>query len=207
MQPATDLFLAAVRQSHIVAAACRLVFPDGQTADVPVETGQVTIDRTARHRRTGNLQIPWSLQVGADLGVDLRTLPLGGYAIVSRGIRYADGSVELIPLGRLRVESVTWDTLAASAALELADRMAQVADEPFTAPYAAVGKAPAVVAAEIIHAVFGDDAAQVDGHGSEACGSVLGVQHGSPKVGPGNVQEPGDVSGHRQVRGSQAVVR
>jgi hypothetical protein len=156
MRPVSDLFLAAVRESHVIAAACTLVFPDGQTADVPVEAGQVTIDRTARHRRTGQVQIPWSLQVGGDLGLDLRTLPLGGYAIVSRGIRYGDGSVELIPLGYLRVESVTWDTLAASASLELADRMAQIADEPFTAPYQAAGKTPAVVAAEIVHAVFGD---------------------------------------------------
>jgi hypothetical protein len=156
MQPVTDAFRAAIRQSHVIAAACQLVFPDGQTADVPVEAGQVTIDRTARHRRTGQVQIPWSLNAGADLGLDLRTLPLGGYAIVRRGLRYADASLELILLGRLRVESVTWDTLAASASLELADRMAQVADEPFTTPYPAAGKAPAVVAAEIVHAVFGD---------------------------------------------------
>jgi hypothetical protein len=156
MRPGSDLLLAAVRQSHVVAAACHLIFPDGQTADVPVEAGQVTVDRTARHRRTGQVQIPWSLNAGADLGLDLRTLPLGGYALVSRGLRFADGTLELILLGRLRVESVTWDTLASSASLELADRMAQVADEPFTTPYAAAGKLPAVVAAEIVHAVFGD---------------------------------------------------
>jgi Domain of unknown function (DUF5047) len=156
MRPASDHFREAVRESHVIAAACTLIFPDGQTADVPVEGGQVTIDRTARHRRTGSVQIPWSLNAGEDLGLDLRTLPLGGYALVSRGLRFADGTLELILLGRLRVESVTWDTLAAAASLELADRMAQVADEPFTTPYAAAGQLPADAAIAIVEAVFGD---------------------------------------------------
>jgi hypothetical protein len=49
----------------------------------------VTIDRTAQIRRTGSLTIPWSLRAGEDLGLDLRTLALGGYAIVRRGLRYA----------------------------------------------------------------------------------------------------------------------
>ena len=74
---------------------------------------------------------------------------------MSRGIRYADGSTELVQLGRLRVESVSWDTLDASASLELADRMSQVRDEPFTAPYAAAGKTHGQACVEIVQAVFG----------------------------------------------------
>ena len=155
MRPTTPRFLELVRQSHVIAAACQLVFPDGTTADVPVQAGSVRNDRTADSRRAGTIQIPWSLRAGADLGVDLRTLSLGGYAVVSRGIRYADGSTELVQLGRLRVESVSWDTLDASASLELADRMSQVRDEPFTAPYAAAGRTHWQAAVEIIQAVFG----------------------------------------------------
>jgi hypothetical protein len=141
----------------VLAAACQLYFPDDLTTGVPVpvEAGTITIDRTAQNRRSGSVQIPWSLAAGEDLGVDLRDLTLGGYAQVSRGLRYADGSTELMALGRLRVESVTWDTLAASANLELADRMAQVRDEPFTAPYAAKGVRPAAAAVAIVTAVFG----------------------------------------------------
>ena len=159
MRPATDQFLELVRQSHVIAAACQLVFPDGTTADVPVQAGSVRNDRTADNRRAGTIQIPWSLQAGRDLGVDLRTLSLGGYAVVSRGIRYADGSTELVQLGRLRVESVSWDTLDASASLELADRMAQVRDEPFTAPYAAAGRTHGQACVEIVQAVFGSSIA------------------------------------------------
>jgi hypothetical protein len=157
MQPASDQFLKSLRFSHVIAAACELIFPgETITYPVPVEAGTVTIDRTAQFRRTGTIQIPWSLEAGEDLGIDIRTLPLGGYALVHRGLRYADGSTELILLGRLRVESVTWDTLAASASLELSDRSAQVADEPFAAPYAAAGQSPAGAAVGIIQEVFGD---------------------------------------------------
>ena len=158
MQPATDQFLQSLRYSHVIAAAAELIFPgETDTISVPVEAGSITIDRTAEHRRTGTITIPWSLQ--ADLGVDIRTLPLGGYVLVHRGLRYANGSLELILLGRLRVESVTWDTLAASASLELADRQAQVTDEPFSVPYAAAGQKPADAAVGIVQGVFGNSIA------------------------------------------------
>lgn len=157
MRPTTPAFLDSLRGAHVIAAGCQLFFPDDPTTpvSVPVEDGTATIDRTAQNRRVATVQIPWSLRAGEDLGLDLRELTLGGYAIVSRGLRYADGSVELVALGRLRVESVTWDTLAASASLELADGMSQIRDEPFTAPYAAKGIRPADAAAAIVYAVFG----------------------------------------------------
>jgi hypothetical protein len=162
MQPATPDFLAALRYSHVIAASVDLIFPGAADADaisVPVESGSVTIDRTAQNRRSGTVQIPWSLQAGFNLGVDVRDLPLGGYALVRRGLRYADGSTELMLLGRLRVESVNWGTLEASAALELSDRMAQVRDEPFTTPYAALGQIPHETAADIVYGVFGSSIA------------------------------------------------
>ena len=159
MQTASAQFLASLRYSHVIAAEVDLIWPgqgDAAAVGVPVESGSVTIDRTAQNRRSGSIRIPWSLQAGFDLGVDVRDLPLGGYALVKRGLRYADGSTEMILLGRLRVESVNWGTLEASASLELADRNAQIRDEPFTAPYAALGKAPHTAAVEIVQQVFGD---------------------------------------------------
>jgi hypothetical protein len=148
--------LELVRQSHVIAASCQLLFPGETTpVDVPVQTGQIRIDRTADNRRAGTIQIPWSLQTGADLGVDLRTLSLGGYAIVNRGIQYADGTAEMIQLGRLRVESVSWDTLDQSASLELADRKSQLRDEPFTTPFDASGLTHSQAAVQIVQGVFG----------------------------------------------------
>jgi hypothetical protein len=157
MQPTSSLFTEKLRQSHIIAAECDLIWPgvtdDADAINVPIEAGSITIDRTAQNRRSGSITIPWSLQ--ADLGVDLRTLPLGGYALVYRGMRFGDGSIELVLLGRLRVESVSWDTQAASASLELADRQAQIRDEPFTVPYAAAGQTAAQAATGIVRQVFG----------------------------------------------------
>ena len=156
MRPASQQFVDSLRYSHVVAASCSLYFPGNATpVAVAVEGGSIRIDRTAEHRRAGNVEIPWSVELGAELGVDIRTLPLGGYAVVRRGIRYASGATEQIQLGRLRVESVSWDTLEATASLELADRMAQVREQPFTAPYAAKGKTAAQNAVAIVQAVFG----------------------------------------------------
>lgn len=160
MRPVTPEFLASLRYSHVIAATCELIFP-GETEPiaVPVQGGSVTIDRTAESRRSGSVQIPWSLALGEDLGIDIRTLPLGGYALIRRGLRYANGNTEEVLLGRLRVESVSWGTLEITASLELADRMAQVRDEPFAAPYAARGQTPAQAAVGIVQGVFGSSIA------------------------------------------------
>ena len=156
MRTVSQRFLASVRQAHQIAVQCELFFPgSGTPTVVPVEAGSITHDRSALVRRTGHVEIPWSLDAGADLGLDLRTLPLGGYCRISRGIRFPDGTIELAALGYLRVESVTWLTAEDRASLELADRMAQVRDENFTTPYSAGGKRVAQAAAEIALQVFG----------------------------------------------------
>ena len=157
MRPVSDAFLAAVRDSHVIAARVELTFPDGEAAEVAVEGGSLVIDRTAQTRRTGSIAIPWSLEIADELGLDIRTLPLGGWAKLRAGFRRVDGSEDLALLaGRMRVESVTWGTLDQSARIELADPMAQVRDQAFTAPYAAGGKRPAIAAREIVYDVFGE---------------------------------------------------
>jgi hypothetical protein len=136
MRPFTAQFAASLRGNHLVASRCDLYFPGSSTpVTVPIEGGTVTNDRTAQVRRSGTVQIPWSLQAGQDLGIDLRTLPLGGTVQLWRGLRYPDRTIELMSLGLYRCESVAWRTSDDSATLELADRMAQVRDEQFTAPY------------------------------------------------------------------------
>lgn len=158
MRTVSQRFLASVRQPHLIAVQCDLYFPGYTTpVTVPISDGTVTQDRTALVRRTGHVEIPWSLDAGEDLGLDLRVLPLGGYCKLSRGIRFPDGTIELASQGYLRIESVTWLTSEARASLELADRMAQVRDEEFTAPYAAGGKRIAQASLEIAMQVFGSN--------------------------------------------------
>ena len=156
MRTVTSRFLASVRQAHEIAVQCELYFPGYSTPTVvPVEAGSITQDRSAMVRRTGHVEIPWSLDAGADLGLDLRVLPLGGYARISRGVRFPDGSRELASQGYFRVESVSWLTSEDRASVELADRMAQVRDEAFTSPYNAGGKRVAQAALDIATQVFG----------------------------------------------------
>ncbi|HEY7037161.1 MAG TPA: DUF5047 domain-containing protein [Thermomicrobiales bacterium] len=155
MRPVSQRFLAALRQSHSIVATVDLYFPGTGWLNVPVIGGELTFDRTAVIRRNGSVQVPWSLQAGVDLGVNLRALPLGGYASISRGVRFPDGTSEYARLGVYRVESVTWLTVEDQATIELADRMAQVRDEPFTAPFAVAGKRVAAAAAEVVSGVFG----------------------------------------------------
>jgi hypothetical protein len=152
MRPISQRFQDAVRYPHAVVSTCDVTFPDGTTFVVPIEGGEITIDRTAIIRRTGGVRIPWTL----DSDYDVRNLAFGGYATVRRGVRFGDETVELVDLGRLRVESVSWRLSEGTANLELADRMAQVRDEPFVAPYSAKGKRAAQAAVEIVQGVFGD---------------------------------------------------
>jgi hypothetical protein len=148
-------FVDAVRGSHLIAAKVELYFPDAPNTPVDVGPvgGSVAIDRTAQVRRTGSVVIPWSLERADELGLDVRILPLGGHAKVYRGVRFPTGP-ELVSLGRMRVESVTWSTVEQRATLELADSMAQVRDEPFEQPFVASGMRVAAAAQAIVQQVL-----------------------------------------------------
>ena len=123
---------------------------------MPVEGGRVTIDRTAQNRRAGTVQIPWSLELGDDLGIDIRTLPLGGYALVSRGLRYGDGSTELVAArpaaGRVGVLGHARDVARRSSWPTGWRRSATSRSRPRTPPPADARQA----AVGIVQGVFGD---------------------------------------------------
>lgn len=161
MRPVSTDFMLTLRGSHLIDAELDLYFPENLATPVvvPALEGSLTIDRTGQIRRRGSVVIPWTV-AAQDLlgGIDIRTLPLGGYCVPKRGILYADGSRELVALGMLRVESVTWSEVSQRATIELADRMAQVRDEPFQVPYDATGKRVATAARELVEAVFGPTA-------------------------------------------------
>ncbi|HYV59136.1 MAG TPA: DUF5047 domain-containing protein [Acidimicrobiia bacterium] len=155
MLTVTPRFLAALRQSHSIDVAAILYPPTGGPVAPAVIGGQVTIDRDARIRRQGSLEV--AFQLGEPLTAEIvRQLPFGGYATIERGIRYADGTVERVQLGYFRVESIVWTELEGSATLTLADRMAQVQDEPFVTPWSPAGLHPSDAAVAAVHQVFGD---------------------------------------------------
>jgi len=160
MLTVTDRFLTALRDSHVVSVAASVYRPSDLTTAirVPVVGGSVTIDRDARVRRQGSLEVAFSLedQTARDT---IRELCYGGQAVIERGIRYADGTVERVQLGRFRVDSIVWSELQGAATLTLSDRFAQVQDEPFVTPYAPSGMKPSDAAVFAVQEVFGSSIA------------------------------------------------
>ena len=157
MLAASSRFLAALRQAHNVVVTAKIYQPTKSPVSVPIEGGSVTLDRTAQLRRQATVDVPWSPTLSSKLtgvGLDLRALPFGSYVELKRGIRFGDGTSELVQLGYLRIDAVTWSTSQARATLSCSDRMAQVRDEPLTAPYNPATLKPSQAAQALVQAVF-----------------------------------------------------
>jgi Domain of unknown function (DUF5047) len=155
MLETSDRFLAALRSSHAVSVAATLYRPSAPSEPVSTQIlgGSLTCDVDARVLRQGTLEIAFSLAdpVTTEL---VRELPFGGYATLERGIRYADGTIERVQLGRFRVENITWAELQGQASLVLSDRMAQIADETFTTPFVPSGLKPSDAIVDLVEQVF-----------------------------------------------------
>lgn len=154
MRAVSDDFLGMLRISHLVAVEATIEIPGEEPKPIPVSGGDVTLDGTAPIRRRGTLIVPWSITELGPVGIDLRTLPFGSYAVVRRGIRMGGGGRELVTLGRLRIDAVSSRATEGVATLELSDRMAQVADTPLLAPFVPAGKASDAIVA-LVNEVFG----------------------------------------------------
>lgn len=152
MYGVSQQFLDTLRIGHTAAFAA-LCYPPGSSSSTPLALldGQLTIDRTAMTRRTGTITVLAS-DVGSTL--DVRALPQGGYVELRRGIAFADLTKELVPIGYMRIESVSVDAVDGTAQLELADRMAQVNDMEFTRAFDASGMLPTAAMQAMVTAVF-----------------------------------------------------
>lgn len=155
MLAVSDRFLAALRDVHMLSVAAYVYAPGVDTpVPVVVSGGQVDANSSARVLRQASLEVTFTRE-DTDTRDLLAQLPFGGWCDIERGVEYADGDVERVPLGHFRVESVVWDELAGTATLTLADRFAQVQDEPFAAPWSPNGMHPSDAIAQIVRDVFG----------------------------------------------------
>lgn len=96
MYPVSPAFLAALGTSHTAAVRVDVDWPDGTSStDVPVFAGQVTVDGTAKIRRILTLEVQ----------ADPRWTAVLAGAVVKpyRGVRFVDGSTEMVPLGVFHV--------------------------------------------------------------------------------------------------------
>ncbi|WP_256123227.1 DUF5047 domain-containing protein [Streptomyces sp. EN16] len=115
---------------------------------VPVTDGAVTVDRGSKVRRSLSLTVadpkllPWG---EAD--------PLAVYGqklIVTRGIRFAGGQIESVPLGTFRINEPSGDTLYGPVTLTGQSSECYIIDDKFMAPASTRGYALCVDAMEYL---------------------------------------------------------
>lgn len=145
MYPVSDRFLTRLAESHTPVTRVQLFLTDGRVVDLGHTGGSVTVDRGQAIRRTCTV-------TGCDVSLIPRTptdelATYGSRLRIQRGVSYADGSEELVPLGVFRLDSVDGDVSQGPVTLQGKDLSAIVADDKFTAAYKATGTVVAAITA------------------------------------------------------------
>lgn len=131
-------FLAEIKHSHTVYSYIDVISPTQQTMRLPATGGDVTVDRTAAIRRscratcvdpTGTLAPSTAASLLTPYGTELRPY---------RGVKYDDGTVEVLPLGVFRLAKASVKDASGgsvSIQLEAYDLSRTVSRDKFIAPY------------------------------------------------------------------------
>ncbi|MFD4234303.1 DUF5047 domain-containing protein [Streptomyces sp. NPDC058542] len=171
MQTVSSQFLTALTTSHSMTVSVSAMRGSLVTIpDVPVTDGAVTVDRGSKVRRTLSMTVadPKYLPWGA---LD----PLAVYGqklIVSRGIRYAGGQSESVPLGTFRINEPQGDTLYGPVTLTGQSSECYIIDDKFMVPTSTRGYGTCVQAMEYLIRQTLPDAAivnQTAGSRNPAC--------------------------------------
>lgn len=134
MYAVTSVFLAALRQAHAVEVQVDAYRSNALVqAALPILDGSVTVDAGSRVRRQ------LSLTLAPEAGLWDTLAPTGTELRPKRGIRYPNGSVEWVPLGRFDVDTQRMG-YAPSGTLSLTapDRWVRVQRARFEAPATSV---------------------------------------------------------------------
>jgi hypothetical protein len=135
MYSVSTRFLQTIAESHTPIVVVQLFKTDATVEVLDVTGGSVTVDRGQAVRRTCTVTSPDTSLIPHTAADKAATY--GAQLRISRGVKYADSTVELVPLGIFRLDSVTGDpdngpvTLTGNS-LEIA-----VSDDKFTVPYKA----------------------------------------------------------------------
>lgn len=146
--PLSDRFITAIRESGkrktVVDAwyANELV-----AADLPVSEGSIRVELEGQVRRSGSITI-------ADPGLVSSRLtavsPHGTELLVRQGVVYPDGTEELIPIGRFRIEISGWRDLENIPRIQMYDR-SKALQVQLPSSYGAPGRRASDVIVEILH--------------------------------------------------------
>lgn len=165
MRPVSAKFLSAASGSYRMGSRVRLVatgqngvtptaatLPDG-SASLQVQSGAVTLDRTAQTRGTLDLVVlgyAWPPSSSDPL------IPYGAYELfVERGIVYGDGTTEWVSQGYYRINDlVQRSTPYGSIEITASDRMSTVIDDKITSPVSfAAGTSVLAIVENLVWAV------------------------------------------------------
>lgn len=135
MRTRSAAFDVEVARSHRLATLVEVLSSGSLTySGLAITSGSVDVDGTASTRRTSKVTVSDPTLVPAD-GYDLLA-PYGNEIRLWRGVEYADGSTELLPLitaGIYEADTQGGDTLV--TALDLYDRSRRISENRWTSPY------------------------------------------------------------------------
>ncbi|MDX2575899.1 DUF5047 domain-containing protein [Streptomyces scabiei] len=149
MYAVTPKFLASLTTSHQMVVKVDAYF-DGELTvpNLPITDGSVTVDRGSKVRRSLSLTVgdvaylPWdATDPLAVYGQELR---------VQRGIRFPDGSEELVPLGQFRINEPSGDVHTGPVTLTGQSAESAVIDDIFMVPTSTRGYGSCVQAIEFL---------------------------------------------------------
>ncbi|MFH8405582.1 DUF5047 domain-containing protein [Streptomyces sp. NPDC018019] len=138
VQRASARLLKEIRRSHTVYAYVDVTSPTQQIRRLPATGGEVSVDRTAAVRRTCKATCVDPLGDLVPSGTDSLLTPYGTELRPYRGVRYADGSVDVLPLGVFRLAKVSVSDATGGSPdiqLEAFDLSRTVARDKFISPY------------------------------------------------------------------------
>ena len=135
----SDRFLNEIRGSHTVISYVDVIAPNQEVKRLRVVEGEVSVDRSASVRRGCRLECIDPLRELVPDGDQGILTPFGTEVRPYRGVRYTDGTEELVPLGVFRIARSQFAESTGNAgvriSLDLYDRSRVVARDRFINPY------------------------------------------------------------------------
>lgn len=138
MENASDRFLEEVRRSHHVVSYVDVTSPTREMKRLSVTGGSVSEDATAEVRRRCSMNVVDATGDLTPKAVNDLLTPYGTELRPYRGVKYADGEVEMMPLGVFRISQVDVDDSVGGSPdikIEAYDRSRTVQRDKFIEPY------------------------------------------------------------------------
>ncbi|MBT2412642.1 DUF5047 domain-containing protein [Streptomyces sp. ISL-12] len=149
MYPVSARFLQTLATSHTMLAKVDAYYNGALAAsNIPFSAGTVTVDRGSKTRRSLSITIPDPRYLPWE-ETDLLA-PYGQQLVVSRGIRYANGDEEWVPLGTFRINEPSGDVHTGPITVTGTTMESAIIDDVFRAPATTRGYGLCVDAIEML---------------------------------------------------------